>query len=63
MAVLIIGAGLVGSQVAKILVDAGERPLVILYTVLSKYSSLFLDAVPKSWFYVIIGFCPWLNDD
>jgi UDP-glucose 4-epimerase len=29
MAVLIIGAGLVGSQVAKILVDAGERPLVM----------------------------------
>ena len=29
MAILIIGAGLVGSQVAKILVDAGERPLVM----------------------------------
>lgn len=29
MAVLIIGAGLVGSQVAKILADEGERPLVM----------------------------------
>ena len=29
MTVLIIGAGLVGSQVAKILADAGERPLVM----------------------------------
>ena len=29
MAILIIGAGLVGSQVAKILVDAGERPWVM----------------------------------
>ena len=29
MTVLIIGAGLVGSQVAKILVDGGERPLVM----------------------------------
>ena len=30
MTVLIIGAGLVGSQVAKILADAGERPLLSL---------------------------------
>lgn len=29
MAVLIIGAGLVGSQIARILVDEGERPLVM----------------------------------
>ena len=29
MTVLIMGAGLVGSQVAKILVEAGERPLVM----------------------------------
>ena len=29
MSTLIIGAGLVGSQIAKILVDAGERPLVM----------------------------------
>jgi len=29
MAVLIIGAGLVGSQVARILVEQGERPVLM----------------------------------
>lgn len=28
MAVLVIGSGLVGSQIARLLVEAGERPTV-----------------------------------
>ena len=49
MTTLVIGAGLIGSQVARILVERGEKPVLIDFAAQPQAISQIVDLAKVSW--------------